>query len=243
MRNTYRMGGLLVLLAPLLGCSSATDPPDLGPDGSAIGTAGAAGTIGTGDSGAHGGAGGNGTGTIGTAGAAGTIGTGDSGAYGGAGGNGTGTIGIAGSAASAKADAGTSCSDYNSAVSNPATLALACKAAWYLRPCGATLSEYLNQLQALGMTGVQQQLVEGCGTRSVGSDPGLSGSVYTYDSNDQLIGYTIWNDYPYGPCSALRYSAGTGRTTLLKASSSCASDKVCVLSSVADAASLHCPAR
>ena len=243
----------VLLLSPsLLNCGGAQGVP---PDGNGGTSAGGAGTIPTagGARNTTGGAspatGGAMTATGGTtsaaAGGAMTATGGTTNAAGGAtaaiGGSMTTTGGTTNAAGGATE--GSTCDAYKSATADPQWLLQACRLATNDR-CPPTLPEYMTSSLRGAVTNAVK-LVEGCGTRSVGWDAGLGGSVLTYDSNNQLIGFYSWDDVPNGPCKNVNsehvYRMGNYRTTLRIGSTSCVSDVVCAVAAPTDESTLHCP--
>jgi hypothetical protein len=213
---------LFFLLSLGVGCGETNAVAPLG-QGGAFAGAGNGGGFG-GASAASGGSGGV---NAATGGAAGGLGGANGGAAGGLGGG--------------------TCETYKSAVARPGGLLEACDLVSASATCPPTLASYLTtQLRGDATTAVK--LVEGCGTRSVGWDASLGGYVLTYDANNQLIGYAIWNDVPHGPCATVSdqgflYTAGTARRSLFTADASCASDVVCTVPAPVNEATLHCPSR
>jgi len=49
----------------------------------------------------------------------------------------------------------------------------------------------------------------GCGVTSVILNAGLGGSAWTFDSDGNLIGYSLFSDTSWGPCGQASYEAGT----------------------------------
>jgi hypothetical protein len=143
--------------------------------------------------------------------------------------SGSGGLAVAGSPLSAE------CAAYTTAVES-GNLLEACQLA-FNGPCHATLAEYVAaQVKAHSTT---IQLVEGCGSRSVGSEAWYAIYVQTYDAEGVLSGFYRATDSVGGPCDRRWYKMGTSRVSLDRADANCSSDLVCSVD-VTNADQLHC---
>jgi len=76
-----------------------------------------------------------------------------------------------------------------------------------LGDCEADLQSLLVSIEENGWWELFYARI-GCGLTEIGYDFGLGGSVYVFDTNGTLVGYSFFGDVGWGPCTNWQYQRG-----------------------------------